>query len=195
MNKVVSTTSQPILFFKTQKEWEEWLEKNHDKVDGIWIQLYKKASGVESLTYDQALDEALCYGWIDGMVKKYDEKSFIQRFTPRRARSIWSHRNTQNIERLTKLGKMKPRGIAEVERAKADGRWEKAYASPANTKVPEDFIKEIKKNKKAYEFFQTLNKSNLFAIAYQLQDAKKPETRERRMKKFINMCEKGEKLY
>jgi uncharacterized protein YdeI (YjbR/CyaY-like superfamily) len=186
---------QPILFFKTQEEWEKWLAKNHDKVDGVWLQFYKKASGVESLTYHPALDEALCYGWIDGQVKQYDEKSYLQRFTPRRARSNWSHINTGHIERLTKLGKMKPSGIAEVERAKADGRWDNAYASPANMIVPGDFLKEIKKNKKAYEFFQTLNKSNTFAIAYQIQDAKKPETRERRMKKFIDMCERGEKLY
>lgn len=186
---------QPILFFKTQEEWEKWLSKNHDKADGVWLQFYKKASGVESLTYDPALEEALCYGWIDGQVKRFDEKSYLQRFTPRRAKSNWSKINTGHIERLTKLGKMKPSGLAEVEKAKADGRWDRAYASPSNTKVPDDFIREIKKNKKAYEFFQTLNKTNKFAIAYQLQDAKKPETRERRMKKFIEMCEREEKLY
>jgi uncharacterized protein YdeI (YjbR/CyaY-like superfamily) len=186
---------QLVLQFSSQKDFETWLAKNHDLSDGIWIRIFKKASGVQSITYAQALDEALCYGWIDGQVKSFDETSYLQKFTPRRKRSNWSKRNTEHIARLTKLGKMKPSGLLEVEKAKKDGRWENAYASPKNMTMPEDFLTEIKKHNKAEEFFQTLNKSNKFAIAYMLQDAKKPETRERRLKKFIEMMKREEKLY
>lgn len=184
-----------IIAFKTQREFSSWLKKNHDKSDGIWLQLFKKNSGVESITYAEAVEESLCYGWIDSLVHKHDEKSYIQKFTPRRSKSMWSKINIGHIERLTKEGRMKESGLKEVERAKADGRWQKAYDSPTNMKVPEDFLKEISKNKKAKEFFETLNKSNKFYIAFQLHNAKKPETRERRLKKFIEMMERGEKLY
>lgn len=190
-----SSVDYPVLAFKTQKEFSTWLETNHDKSDGIWIQLFKKNSGVESVTYAEAVEEALCYGWIDSLVHKHNEESYIQKFTPRRAKSMWSKTNIGHIERLTEERRMKESGLKEVERAKADGRWQQAYDSPTNMKVPEDFLKEISKNKKAKEFFETLNKSNKFAIAFQLHTAKKPETRERRIKKFIEMMERGEKLY
>lgn len=185
----------PILSFKNQKEFSSWLEKNHDKSDGIWLQLFKKASGVESITYAEAVEESLCYGWIDSLVNKLDEQSYIQKFTPRRAKSLWSKINIGHIERLTKEGRMKEAGLKEVERAKEDGRWQQAYDSPTHMKVPEDFIMEVNKMPKAKEFFETLNKSNKFYIAFQLHTAKKPETRERRIKKFMEMIERGEKLY
>ncbi|OGH14898.1 MAG: bacteriocin-protection protein, YdeI/OmpD-associated family [Candidatus Levybacteria bacterium RIFCSPHIGHO2_01_FULL_38_26] len=195
MNRILDKKYKPIIYFKTQEEWEKWLSKNFDKSDGIWLKFYKKNSGIATVTYDQALDEALCFGWIDGQAKSFDEKSYLQRFTPRRSKSIWSKKNTEHITRLTKLGKMKPSGTKAVEAAKADGRWQKAYESPKNMTVPEDFLKELVKNKKAYDFFKTLNKTNTFTVSWQLHNAKRPETRERRMRKFIQMLERREKLY
>lgn len=186
---------EDILVFKTAKQWQEWLDKHHGDQPRIWLQFFKKDSGIRGLTYAEALDEALCYGWIDGLVKGYDEKSWIQSFTPRRKRSVWSKRNIDHITRLTKLGKMKPAGLKEVEAAKADGRWDQAYDSQANMVVPDDFLKELAKNKTAKEFFNSLNKTNVYAICYQLQTAKKPETRERRIEKFIAMLGRQEKLY
>ncbi len=183
------------LSFKTPKAFEKWLGKNHNKVDGIWLKFFKKDSREKTITYAEALDEALCYGWIDGQANKYDEVSWIQKFTPRRSKSIWSKRNTTYIERLTEAGKMKPSGLAEVERAKADGRWEKAYDKPSDMKVPVDFIKKLLRNKKAKTFFESLNKANKYAIAWRLQTAKKPETREKRMKMIIEMLSKGEKFH
>lgn len=182
-------------FFKTPSEFRQWLEKNHNKETEIWVGMYKKASGRSGINYAAALDEALCFGWIDGIVKKYSQESYVQRFSPRRPRSNWSKINTEHIARLIKEGKMMPSGLVVVEVAKKDGRWEKAYESPANIKVPEDFFKELKKNKKTEEFFKTLNKANTYYVAYQLQNAMKQETRERRMKKMIEMLERGEKFY
>lgn len=185
----------PVVSFKTQAEWRKWLTKNHTNEKGVWLRMYKKASGVKSIVYREALDEALCYGWIDGQVNKYDEESYVQRFTPRRSRSLWSKRNTENIARLTKLGKMKPAGLVEVQRAKDDGRWKNAYGAQKNTVIPEDFLKELDKHPKAKAFFQTLNKSNLFVIAYRLETAKKPETRVRRMKAMIELFNQEKTFY
>jgi uncharacterized protein YdeI (YjbR/CyaY-like superfamily) len=179
--------------FAAASQWRSWLETHHATTDGIWIRFYKKASGLASFTYAEALDDALCYGWIDGLKRSYDDVSFLQKFTPRRARSVWSKVNVGHIERLTKAGLMTPAGLAEVERAKADGRWQAAYDSPANMVLPKDFMMALRKNKKASAFFDTLNKTNLFTIGYQLQTAKKPETRARRFEAFIAMLEKGEK--
>lgn len=183
------------LSFKTAKAFEKWLAKNHETPIGIWLRFFKKESGEKTITYKEALDEALCYGWIDGQANKYDDTSWIQKFTPRRAKSIWSKRNTTYIDRLTELGKMKPAGVAEVEKAKADGRWEKAYDSPSNMSFPDDFMKELSKKKKAKTFFESLNKANRYAIAWRLQTAKKPETREKRMKIILEMLAKGEKFH
>jgi len=183
------------VFFHTPSEFRVWLEENHSQQTEIWVGFWKKASGKIGMTYDQALDEALCFGWIDGLVNKYDELSYAQRFSPRRSKSVWSKINTQHIERLIKEGKMMPSGLAAVEAARTDGRWERAYESPSNTKVPEDFLKELSKNKKAKTFFKTLNKTNTFHIAYQLQSAKKEETRIKRMNKIIQMLENEEKFY
>lgn len=185
----------PIHLFSSQEEFEDWLFKNHASSQGVWLQMYKKAAKRTSINYDQALDVALCYGWIDGQANSYNTDSYLQKFTPRRARSIWSKRNTEHVARLIKLGKMKPAGLAEIERAKADGRWEKAYDAQSTSKIPDDFLKALEKNKKAKAFFATLNKTNLYSIAWRLQTAKKSETRTKRMGAIIAMLEKGEKFH
>jgi uncharacterized protein YdeI (YjbR/CyaY-like superfamily) len=185
----------PSKAFTTQEKWREWLEKNHSRADGVWLRVFKKDSGKKTVTHLEALDEALCFGWIDGQRNSHDDVSFLQKFTPRRARSIWSKRNRENVERLIESGYMTPAGHAEIERAKKDGRWDAAYDSPANMEVAADFLKELKRNKKAYAFFETLNKTNKFAIAFRMHTAKRPETRERRKQKFLEMMAKGEKLF
>jgi len=184
-----------IISFKTPKELEKWLEKNHASSKGIWLRLFKKESGEKFVTYKEALDEMLCHGWIDGQVKKYDDKSWIRKFTPRGSKSIWSKINTDHIERLTKEGRMKANGLAEVEKAKADGRWHKAYDSPTEMKMPDDFMKAVSKNKKAKIFFESLNKANKYAIGWRLQTAKKPETREKRMQIILQMMAEGKKFH
>lgn len=184
-----------ILFFETPHEWREWLEKNHKNTSAVWLQFYKKASGKVSINYDQALDEALCYGWIDGVVNTFDELSYLQRFTPRRPKGNWSKRNTEHVARLIKEGKMRPSGMREVENAKNDGRWQAAYAPPSTAVIPEDFLREIAKNKKAKSFFDTLTKTNLYAIAYRFATAKKHETLKRRRKTILEMLEKGETFH
>ncbi len=184
-----------MFLFKDSTEWDQWLEKNCENSDGIWVRFANKNSGLISMSYSEAVDVALCFGWIDSLVNKYDEKSHIQKFTPRRKRSIWSKINREKIERLTKEGKMRPTGIAQVESAKVDGRWDAAYDSPTTSTIPDEFMKELAKNKKATDFFATLNKSNLYAIAWRLQTAKKPETKANRTKAIIAMLAKGEKLH
>jgi uncharacterized protein YdeI (YjbR/CyaY-like superfamily) len=182
------------VFFQTAEEFRKWLEENYDKKSEIWVKFNKKASGKGGMDRKEALDEVLCFGWIDGIVKSLDEESFIQRYTPRTKKSMWSKINTANIERLIKEGKMKESGLREVELAQADGRWEAAYDSPTNSKVPEDFMEQLKKNKKAEVFFGSLNKTSLFMIAYRLQTAKTRETREKRTKDIIDKLEVGIKL-
>jgi uncharacterized protein YdeI (YjbR/CyaY-like superfamily) len=186
---------KPILTLASEAEWEAWLDAEHATSDGVWLKFAKKGSGVETVVYAEALDVALCYGWIDSQVARLDERFYLQKFTPRRARSKWSHINREKIEALTKQGRMKPAGLEQVELAKADGRWEAAYASPANVQMPDDLQAALDASPKAAEFWDGLNKSNRFAILYQLQDAKKPETRARRLEKFVAMLERGEKLY
>lgn len=185
----------PIKSFSSPALFRKWLEKNHAEPKGIWLRFFKKASGKKTVTYDEALDEALCFGWIDGQAKSYDKDSWIQRFTPRQKRSMWSKRNRGHVTQLIKEKRMMPAGLKEIEAAKKDGRWESAYDSPKNTKVPVDFLRQLKKDRKAYTFFKTLNKTNTYAIAWRLQTAKKPETRERRVKELLAMLKRGEKLY
>jgi uncharacterized protein YdeI (YjbR/CyaY-like superfamily) len=186
---------KPILAFATQAEWEVWLDAEHGSSDGVWVKFAKKGSGVETVVYAEALYVALCYGWIDSQVSRHDERFYLQKFTPRRARSKWSRINREKIEELIRQGRMRPAGLEQVERAKADGRWEAAYASPANMEVPDDLQAALDRSTKAAEFWAGLNRSNRFAIIYQLEDAKKPETRTRRLEKFVGMLERGEKLY
>lgn len=185
----------PIIPLESQEQWEQWLANNHASLNGVWLQFFKKGSGKKSITYAEAVEEALCYGWIDGQSKSYDNESWLQKFTPRRARSIWSKINTQRVERLIEAGKMKPSGLQQIEAAKLDGRWERAYDSPSATTMPDDFLRELDKDKKAKAFFETLNKSNIYAIAWRLQTAKKPETCEKRMKAILEMLAKGEKFH
>jgi uncharacterized protein YdeI (YjbR/CyaY-like superfamily) len=185
----------PIISFASQTEFTDWMTENHDKENGIWLRFYKKNSGVATVVYSEALDVALCFGWIDGQLKKMDDNSYIQKFTPRRAKSIWSKRNREHIGRLEKEGRMQPAGIREVEAAKRDGRWETAYDSPGNMEIPQEFMNELSKNQKALAFFNTLNKTNLFAIGWRLQTAKTPETKEKRILSIIDMLEKGKKFH
>lgn len=184
-----------ILLFESLEEWEGWLEENHESSPGIWIKFAKKGSGASSVSRDEALEAALCYGWIDGQADKLDDKYWIVKHTPRGKRSTWSKRNRGIVERLTREGRMRPPGLRKVDEAKRDGRWDGAYDSPANMTIPEDFLKELSRDAKAEAFFRTLNKVNRYAIAWRLQTAKKPETRERRMKAILGMMKRGEKLH
>lgn len=195
MAKQLQKTEPQIISFKTADAFEKWLAKHHHTVDGILLRFFKKETGIQSITYKEAVDEALCYGWIDGRANKYDEESWIQKFTPRRPKSIWSKRNIENIERLTLLGKMKPAGLEEVAKAKADGRWAKAYDAPKDMQLPDDFMAALSKNKKAKAFFETLNKTNRYAIGWRLQTAKKPETKEKRIKSIIEMLSNEQKFH
>ena len=157
--------------------------------------MFPKSSTDHNITWDEAVDVAICYGWIDGQSRKHDDVSRVQRFTPRRARSSWSKINTERVERLIKTRRMRAAGLREVERAKADGRWDAAYSPPSRATVPDDFLRELKKNKKAAAFFATLNKRNTFPVVYRLETAKKPETRAKRIAAMIEMFERGEKFF
>lgn len=184
-----------IISFNIAREWQKWLAKNYARSAGIWLCIAKKNSDKPSVNYAQALDEALCYGWIDSQKRAYDKSSWLQRFSPRKAGSDWSEINTKHAKRLTKAGRMKSAGLKEIESAKRDGRWKRAYASPSSARPPVDFLKELEKNKKAKAFFETLEKRNRYAIIYRLQAAKKAETRVKRMKTILAMLVKGEKFY
>lgn len=185
----------PILIFKTAKEWEKWMSKNYASSKGVWLRFYKKASAMPSISYPEAVEVSLCYGWIDGQANKYDENSYLQRFTPRRPKSIWSKKNIEKVTGLIATGKMKAGGLKEIEAAKADGRWEKAYDSPASMEIPNDFLEELSKNPRAKKFFGTLNRTNIYSITWRLQTAKKPETRAKRMKVILEMLSKKQKFH
>jgi len=185
----------PIIPFVSQAEWREWLEQNHSLECGIWLQFYKKGSGITSVNYAEALDEALCFGWIDGQVKRGDEKYYIQKFTPRRKRSMWSKRNIENIARLESEGKMAPPGWREVEAARSDGRWERAYDSPGNATVPEDLLLELAKDPATLAHFESLNKVNKFAITWRLQSARTQATRNKRFEAILDMLANGDKFH
>jgi len=184
-----------VLEFQSAAEFRKWLAANHRESEGIWLRIFKKGSGEASITYAEALDEAICFGWIDGQKLKHDDRSWLQRFTRRRPKSGWSKNNTQHAERLMRAGRMQPAGKAEVDAAKKDGRWKAAYDSPGNARIPEDLLQALKRNKKAKVFFDSLNRANLYAISYRLQTAKKPETRQRRMKLILEMLARGEKFH
>jgi uncharacterized protein YdeI (YjbR/CyaY-like superfamily) len=184
------------LAFKSAKGFRAWLGKNHAVcLEGIWLRIFKKDSGKPTITHVEALDQALCFGWIDGQRKAFDVESFIQKFTPRRSRSPWSKLNRQHVGRLSEAGLMTPAGLAQVEAAKADGRWQAAYDSPRAAAPPADFLRALEKSKKAKKFFATLNRANIYAIVYRLQTAKKPETRVRRMETILAMMKCGEKFH
>jgi uncharacterized protein YdeI (YjbR/CyaY-like superfamily) len=193
--KEVGKDGKPVLAFSSQDEWEAWLDAEHAASDGVWVKFAKKGSGVRTVVYAEALDVALCYGWIDSQVMTLDDRFYLQKFTPRRSRSKWSQINRDKVEQLTKAGRMKPAGLEQVELAKADGRWDASYPSPSTIEVPDDLQKALDANPKAAEFFATLSGSNRYAFLYRLHDAKKPETRARRLEKFVGMLERGEKIY
>jgi uncharacterized protein YdeI (YjbR/CyaY-like superfamily) len=190
-----SMAETEIKKFKSQKDWRNWLVNNQDLQEGIWLQVYKKHSGVETVTIEQALEEALCFGWIDGQRKSYDEQSYLQKYTPRRLQSIWSKRNIGIVETLIQEGKMMPRGFVEFEKAKNDGRLDKAYDSHTTMQDAEDLLNELKKDKEANAFYESLNKSNKFAINFRLQTAKKPETRTKRMNEILKMLKAKKKFH
>jgi uncharacterized protein YdeI (YjbR/CyaY-like superfamily) len=188
-------TDLPVLLFERQKDWAVWIAKNHATSSGVWLKLARKASGIKSVTYDEALETALCYGWIDGQRKSHDETSFLQKFTPRGPRSIWSKINTEKALRLIESGKMKPAGLKAVESARQDGRWDAAYDSQSKAVVPADLQAELDRNSKAKAFFATLDSRNRYAILHRIHTAKKAETRARRIEQFVLMLEKKEKIY
>jgi len=181
--------------FPTTAKFAAWLSANHDNHGGIWLRIYKKASGRPTVTYAEALDEALCHGWIDGQKRTCDGESWLQRFTPRGKRSAWSQRNTEHVERLVRDGRMKPAGLAAVEAAKADGRWAAAYSSYRTFEVPPEFAAALAANPQAAAFFATLNKANRFAMCYRFAAAKRPETKARRLREFMDLLAQGKKLY
>lgn len=174
-----------IKSFKSQESWRNWLDKNQDMQEGIWLQVFKVNSGIESIKITEALDEALCFGWIDGQRKSYDDQSYLQKYTPRRAQSIWSKRNIGIVEKLIADGKMMPRGYVEIEKAKTDGRWARAYDSHTTMQDAEDLLQELAKDKEAEAFYQSLSKTNKFTINFRLQTAKKPETRAKRLREIL----------
>ena len=181
--------------FEDQQAWADWLHANHPTSPGLWIRLAKKASTRRSVSYAEAVEVALCYGWIDGQSKSFSEACWLQKFTPRRRRSIWSKINREKAARLMSQGRMQPAGLAEVDRAKEDGRWDAAYDSPRVVTVPVDFQAALESSPQASAFFRTLNSHNRFAILFRIQTAKKPATRARRIEQFIRMLENREKLY
>ena len=184
----------PVILFKNKREWSEWLE-NHIAEKEVWVRIAKKGSSLISVGYQQAVDAGLCYGWIDGQKRKYDELSYIQRFTPRRPNSNWSKINKDKALQFIKEGKMKPAGLTAIENAKKSGAWNNVYDPQSTIEIPDDFQKLLVKNKEAKVFFDTLNKTNRYAILYRIQTAKKPETREKRIRQFIEMLNNKEKIY
>jgi uncharacterized protein YdeI (YjbR/CyaY-like superfamily) len=185
----------PIISFASRDAWEAWLDENHAASDGLWLKIAKKGSGIETVSFAEALDVALCYGWIDSQADSFDDQYWLQRFTPRRPRSKWSKRNRAKVTKLIEEGKMKPAGLQQVEQAKADGRWEAAYEPQSTAMVPVDLRQELEKSEVAREFFATLDRANRYAILYQIQDARKPETRARRIAKYMAMLSQQKKLY
>ena len=179
--------------FASPEDLSEWLKANHARESELWVKIFKKKSGVPTVSWNDVVIETLCWGWIDGVKKSLDDQAYLQRITPRKARSNWSKRNTEHVARLIAEGRMQESGMVHVRAAKADGRWENAYAPASETKVPPDFLAALESRPEAKQFFQTLNKSSRYAITYGLTTAKKPETRQRRFDKFMDMLDRQEK--
>lgn len=184
-----------IEYFADGAEFRRWLSENFDVSPGVWLKMAKKSSPHSSIDYDQALDVALCFGWIDSLPRKVDDNFFLRKFSPRTTRSPWSKRNVEIVARLESEGLLEPAGIAAIEKAKADGRWERAYEGSAKAEVPQDFLDALALNPQAQAFYETLNSTNRFAIFYRLLEAKRPETRTRRIQKFISQLEEGKKFH
>ena len=185
----------PVKVFASQETWERWLDRNHGNEEGVWLKVAKKSSGKRTVSVPEALEIALCYGWIDGQRKAFDEDYFLQRFTPRRLRSRWSKINRDSATALIERGRMRPPGLAEVERAKADGRWAAAYDSPSKIQPTPDLLAALEASPKAKALFEELDSQNRYAILYRVHDAKRPETRTRRIDKFVEMLSRGETPY
>ena len=190
-----NANSLPIISFETQQDWERWLAERHTNTEGIWLKIAKKETGTPSVSYSEALESALCYGWIDGQKATFDDKYWLQKFTPRRPKSIWSKVNCDKATALMAEGRMQPAGIRQLELAKADGRWDQAYESQSKITIPADFQSELDKNQKAKDFFSTLDSINRYAILFRIQTAKKPETRSARIQKFIEMLSKNQRIH
>lgn len=185
----------PTILFADPTAFREWLSEHHASEPGLWFRIAKAASSLRSVTYDEALDIALCFGWIDGQRRTCDADSFLQKFTPRRKRSAWSKRNREHVERLIASGEMQPAGLVAIAAARADGRWDRAYDSPGTMTVPDDFRTALDENPEAREFFETLKGTNRYAILYRIQTAVKAETRARRVAEFVAMLQRRETLY
>lgn len=181
--------------FAAPKEFSQWLKRNHATETELWVKIFKKRAGVPSVSWNEVVIETLCWGWIDGIKKPFDEMAYLQRITPRKAGSSWSKRNTEHVECLIREGRMEEPGLEQVRAAKADGRWKNAYAPASEMKVPADFLAALENRPKAKEFFDTLNKANVYAIAYRLATAKKPKTRAKRFEQLVDMLNRGEKLH
>jgi uncharacterized protein YdeI (YjbR/CyaY-like superfamily) len=193
---VTAKPDLPVISFASRDAWEAWLQEQHAATsEGLWLKFAKKGSGLETVSYAEALEAALCYGWIDGQKASFDDHYWLQRFTPRRPRSKWSKINREKATELIERGEMKPAGLREVERARADGRWDAAYDAQSTATVPENLRRELEKNDRAREFFATLDSRNRYAILYHIQDAKKPETRARRIQKYVAMLSEQKKIY
>ena len=184
-----------VLLFEAADAWDKWLARNSGESHGVWLRLAKKSSSIRSLTYAEALDAALCHGWIDGQKRPESSEAYLTKFTPRGKRSIWSKINCQKAEALVKSGRMRAAGVAEIERAKLDGRWGRAYDSPSNAVVPEDFQAALDKHPRATKFFLTLERRNSYAILFRIQTVKKAETRARKIEEFVAMLKRGEKIH
>jgi uncharacterized protein YdeI (YjbR/CyaY-like superfamily) len=185
----------PIIPFESQQKWEAWLARNHATVSGLWIKFAKKDSGIGSLSHSEALDSALCYGWIDGQTASYDAKFWLQRFTRRGPKSKWSKINCTKAARLFAEGKLKAPGLQEVESAKRDGRWSAAYDSQRTMTVPDDLHQQLEKNPRAREFFAGLDSKNRYAVLYRIHGAKRPETRARRIQTYVTMLNEGKAIH
>ena len=192
---VKNSDTIPIMSFETQQNWEAWLKENHTEPRGIWLKIAKKGTLTPSVSYAEALDSALCYGWIDGQKAAVDDKHWLQKFTPRTAKSIWSKINCGKAEALIAEGRMQPEGLRQVELAKVDGRWERAYESQSKITIPDDFQNELDKNPKAQDFFNTLDSANRYAFLFRIHAAKKPETRAAKIQKFVEMLHQQQKLH
>lgn len=185
----------PILFFADDTAWESWLADHYDMQTGVWLKFAKKSSGIPSLNYAEALDVGLCYGWIDGQTRSVDETYYLQKFTPRRPKSTWSKVNVGKVEALIAAGKMRAPGQAQIDAAKADGRWDNAYESQATATIPDDFAAALAKNEKAQAFYDTLTKANKYSFWFRLKNAKTPEKREQLIRKFLTMLESGKAFH
>ncbi len=192
--KPAKPAEAPMLF-KNARAFEAWLKKHHATSDGLWLQIAKRGADAPSVTYPEAVEVALCWGWIDGLKKGLDEQHFLQRFTPRRARSIWSKVNVEKVAALTTAGRMQPPGLAQVEAAKADGRWAQAYDGARTSTVPEDLAAALDASPKAKAFFATVNATNRYAVLWRVQTAVKPETRARRIAQLVAMLARGETVH